>query len=236
MKITLLTGTTFDWEAELGFPIKVIKSALARKLTLRIDEKARLPVLTLPRFCSTRKALQFVESHRDWVTNKLGRLPASEQFRDGCLISILGSEYTLKHHPEERGGVFFEERSLIVCGEAGFIHRRVSDFLKKLAREHLYKMSRYYAEMLGCTIHNVVVKDTKSRWGSCSTKNNINYNWRIIMAPNYVINYLVCHEVSHLAHPDHSPEFWNCVAALCPEYKEGRAWLKLHGKTLYQYT
>ncbi|MCQ2740852.1 MAG: M48 family metallopeptidase, partial [Alphaproteobacteria bacterium] len=75
----------------------------------------------------------------------------------------------------------------------------------------------------------------KSRWGSCSTLGNINYNWRTCMAPLYVIEYLVSHEVSHLLHPDHSASFWQTVEATCPNYKEGRRWLKIKGKDLYKY-
>lgn len=236
MKITLLTGKTFDIEEELGFPIKIIKSAIAKRLTLRIDEKARIPVLTLPKYCSSRKAVQFVESHRDWITNMLARVPQSHLFAADEEISVFGKKYIICHQPERRGGAFFEDSKLIVCGKPEFIHRRITDFLKKLAAEKLLELSQQKASLIGCQVHNVCIKDTKSRWGSCSNRNNINYNWRIILAPAYVIDYLVCHEVAHLAHQDHSTAFWNCVANLCPDYKEGRAWLKIKGKSLYQYT
>lgn len=235
MKITLLTGKTFDIAEQLGFPIRVVKSPLAKRLTLRIDEKARIPVLTIPKYCSARKAVSFAESHRDWITNMLARIPQSRSFADGDILSVLGRDYTLSHQPQKRGGVFFSGRKIIVSGEAEFFHRRVSDFLKELARKEFFNLSCQKAAQINRIVHNVCIKDTKSRWGSCSTKNNINYNWRIIMAPAYVIDYLVSHEVAHLAHPDHSPEFWHCVAFLCPDYQEGRAWLRVKGKTLYQY-
>ena len=235
MKITLLTGKTFDYEAALGFPIKVVKSPLAKKLTLRIDEKSRLPVLTLPRYCSTRKALNFVENHRDWISETLNRLPKIRYFKDGDILSVMGWPYTVSRQPGRRGGAFLEGNFLIVTGSKEFTHRRICDFLKIKAKEELLRLSRQYAAQINSTVHNVCIKDTKSRWGSCSTKHNINYNWRIILAPEFVIRYLVCHEVSHLVHQNHSKEFWNCVAALCPDYQSGRNWLKAHGKELYQY-
>ena len=116
------------------------------------------------------------------------------------------------------------------------MHRRVTYFLKKTAHDRLLELSRQKAALIDRVVHSVSIKDTKSRWGSCSSKSNINYNWRIVLAPAHVIDYLVCHEVSHLRHQDHSPAFWDCVASLCPDYQEGRAWLKVKGKELYRYT
>lgn len=234
MKITLLTGRTFDIQAKLGFDIKIVKSPRAKRLTLRIDEKAHLPVLTIPRYCSGKKAFAFVDSHRDWIQNMLARLPKARHFSNGEQISIFGEKYIILHNEKQRGALL-KDGFLIIGGEPEFLHRRVCDFLKKLAAEKLTKLSLAAAQKIGCTLRKVTIKDTKSRWGSCSNKNNINYNWRIILAPREVIEYLVCHEVSHLAHQDHSETFWQCVSSLCPHYKEGQHWLKVRGKELYRY-
>lgn len=235
MKITLLTGKTFDLSQHLDFELRVVQSARAKRLTLRIDEQARLPVLTVPRRCSEKRALEFVESHRDWITNMLARLPQSKKIADTALISFFGQNLTVCHRPEQRAGVYIENHQLIVCGSKEFIHRRVIDFLKKQAHDRLFELSNAKAKLIGCHVNSVCIKDTKSRWGSCSSKSNINYNWRIVLAPAYVINYLISHEVAHLAHQDHSAAFWDCVASLCPDYKEGRRWLKVKGRELYQY-
>ncbi len=235
MKITLLTGQTFDIQEHLDFDILVVRSTQAKRLTLRIDEKKHLPVLTIPPRCSSQKALDFVQRNRDWITNMLSRLPQAQKFYDGETINILDKNYTISHRPKERGGVFFDGDKLIVCGAAEFMHRRICDFLKKLAHDKFLAASKKTAAKIGCIVNCVSIKDTKSRWGSCSSKNNLNYNWRVILAPRYVFNYLVCHEVSHLVHKNHSVFFWNCVKELCPDYEEGRAWLKIKGKDLYRY-
>lgn len=234
MKITLLTGRTSDIAESLGMEIKIIKSPLAKRLTLRIDDKNHIPVLTIPKYCSSRKAVNFVEEHRDWIRNMLARLPTAEKFENGESISIMGEKVVITHHRSQRG-IILKDGFLVVGGEPEFLHRRVSDFLKKLAAKELSKLSIAKAKQLGKTVHHISIKDTKSRWGSCSSKNNINYNWRIILAPKHVIDYLVCHEVSHLLHQDHSTNFWNCVASLCPDYQDGRRWLKVKGKELYRY-
>lgn len=234
MKITLLTGRTFNFAAELGMDIKVIKSPLAKRLTLRIDEKNRLPVLTLPRYCSSRKALEFVNSHRDWIQNMLAKIPTAGYFENGESISVMGQKIIISHNSNQRGTTL-KDGILSVGGAPEFLHRRVCDFLKKHAAKELYKLSVAKAKIINCTIHNVTLKDTKSRWGSCSSKRNINYNWRIVLAPLHVIDYLVSHEVAHLAHQNHSADFWNCVAQLCPDYQNGRQWLKVRGKELYRW-
>ena len=234
MKITLLTGPTFDFKNDFDFDIKIIKSPLAKRLTLRIDEKNRRAVLTIPKYCSRKRALSFLRQHRDWITNMLARLPQPKYFTNGAEFEFFGVKYTVQHIENQRGGKL-ANNVLTIGGKLEFLHRRVSDFLKQQTLKRLSAMSVDKAKTLGCRITSVSIKDTKSRWGSCSTLGNINYNWRISMAPLNVINYLVCHEISHLKHPNHSPEFWQTVAMLCPDYEQSRHWLKVRGKTLYQY-
>ena len=147
----------------------------------------------------------------------------------------MGKEYTINHCPQKRCGVMIEEDNIVVSGSKEFLHRRICDFIKKKAQEQLLKKSQTLANKIGCRVNHVSIKDTKSRWGSCSSLENINYNWRICLAPKYVINYLVAHEVSHLLHQDHSREFWQCVKKLCPDAAKGRLWLKNYGKELYRY-
>ena len=235
MKITLLTGKTFDIAEAVGMDIKVVQSRSGRKLTLKIDEKERVPVLSVPRFCSRRQAINFVTEHTDWIIKSLNKLPEIKYFAAGESFSLFGQEVTVEHHPEARRGVWLEENKLCVSGETEFIHRRVKDYIKKRAQEEFYVRTKELADKLGCDLSGVSIKDTTSRWGSCSSLHHINYSWRIALAPDFVIDYLMAHEVSHLKHPDHSDEFWACVASLCPEWSRGRIWLKRYGKTLYAY-
>ncbi|MBO6282019.1 MAG: M48 family metallopeptidase [Alphaproteobacteria bacterium] len=235
MKITLLTGKTFDISEAFDFDIKIIQSPSSRKLILRIDQKERIPVLTVPKYCSRKRAIEFVNENMDWIINTIGRLPQSRQFCDGEKFLLFGQEVTIKHQADARRGVWLEDNILYVSGTPEFLHRRVRDYIKKQAAEKFYKLSAELANRIGCKLSGVSIKDTKSRWGSCSSLNHINYSWRIALAPEYVINYLMAHEVSHLKHPDHSEDFWLCVATLYPNWKEGRDWLKKHGKILYTY-
>jgi len=235
MKITLLTGKTFDISEAVGMDIKVVPSRSGRKLTLKIDEKERVPVLSVPRFCSKKQAVEFVNEHLDWIVKSLNKLPEVKYFADGISFLLFGQNVTVEHHPEARRGVWLQEDKLCVSGNSEFIHRRVKDYIKKRAQEEFYTYSRRLAEKIQCRLTGVSIKDTTSRWGSCSSLQHINYSWRIALAPDFVIAYLMAHEVSHLKHQDHSAEFWQCVASLCPEWSRGRIWLKRYGKTLYAY-
>ena len=236
MKITLLSGKTFDIDANLGFDMRIVYSTRSRRLTLRIDKKDRVAVLTVPRYCSRKKAVSFVENHQDWILDNLNKIPALKKFQNHDKISLFGQEYTIEH-TSVRGGTGLDKKNhiLYISGGIEFLHRRVKDFIKKMALEEFRRRSQKTAEKIGKKIHNVCIKDTKSRWASCSTLNNINYSWRLALAPEYVIRYIVAHEVSHLKHQDHSPYFWALVDFLEDDAQKGRQWLSENGHLLYIY-
>lgn len=233
MKITLLTGKIYNIQESFDFPLKVIKAPRAKRLTLRIDTKERQPVLSIPPRCTQKQAISFVKMHQEWIIDSLNKLPKTQRFTSGQTISLFGKNILIQHAPEKRWGARIEKDVLYVSGESEFTHRRVKDFIKKQAQEKFLKLSQKLAAKINCHVNDVVIKDTKSRWGSCSSLNNINYNWRLALAPKVVIDYIIAHEVSHLAHQDHSLAFWECVALLCPHYEQGQNWLKQHGKELY---
>jgi len=234
MKITLLTWKIFDISQEVGINIKVVPSRAHGRISLRIDQKERLPVLSVPRFCSKKRAVNFVNENMDWIIESLSALPLLKNFQNGETIMLFGKNVLIRHTPQRRGTTL-ENDILYVAGSAEFLHRRVKDYIKKQAAIYFYRLSENLAQKIGCHVHNVCIKDTKSRWGSCSNLCNINYNWRIALAPIEAIEYLMAHEVAHLKHQNHSSDFWNCVAELNTNWRVGYEWLKKNGKTLYQY-
>ena len=235
MKITLLTGKTFDISEAVGMDIKVVQAKGARKLTLRIDSKERVPILSVPKWCSKKHAVGFINEHMDWLIENLSKMPPIKHFTDGMEISLFGQKVQIKHCPNERRGTWLENNTLYVSGSAEFLHRRVKDYIKKQAEAEFFKISLQLATIIGQKLNSVCIKDTKSRWGSCSSLHNINYSWRIALAPKEVIDYLMAHEVAHLKHQDNSSEFWECVGMLNPNWQTGHKWLKKNGKLLYTY-
>ena len=168
MKITLLTGKTFEIERAAGLPLKVVSPPRCRRLALRIDPKERQAVLNLPPSCPVGRALKFVEENRGWIEAHLLAVPESRPFADGAEISLFGEKVTIRHCPDLKGGVFVENGELKVSGEAAFLPRRVRDFIRREAAGRLLELSRQKAALIGCRVNRVTIKDTKSRWGSCS--------------------------------------------------------------------
>ena len=124
MKITLLTGQTFDFKKIFGFEISVKKSSSAKKLTLRIDEKKRLPTLTIPSKCSYSQALSFLEANQDWMINALAKLPTKSTFYNGETISFFGKNYTIIHTPSQKGSMI-DDNSIRISGSIEFLHRKI---------------------------------------------------------------------------------------------------------------
>ena len=122
--------------------------------------------------------------------------------------------------------------TIIACE---YVLRRIRDFLKKQASQDLDKAVERFTSALGIPARRISLKDTTSRWGSCSSSGRLNFSWRLILAPAHVLEYLAAHEVAHLKELNHSVRYWRVVASLYPDYKQAEAWLKRHGTSLHRY-
>lgn len=215
--------------------ILVRRLATAKRLSLRV-KSATEGVLTAPPRVSLREIQRFAESQRDWIETAAKRVGAvvAKPFIPGIVLEIGGRPTTLVHQPSARGTTL-ADGYLIVGGEAEHFARRVTDHLKKLARETLSARTRVHAQALGVTARQVSVRDTRSRWGSCSAKGSISYSWRLILAPSSVLDYVAAHEVAHLVEMNHSARFWAIVARLYPSYVQAQHWLKTNGTSLHRY-
>jgi hypothetical protein len=122
-----------------------------------------------------------------------------------------------------------------VRGEPAHLGRRVRDHLISLARQELSRRARLHAARIGRPIARVTVRDTKSRWGSCSAKGSLSFSWRLVLAPDNVVDYVVAHEVAHLAEMNHGPRFWRLLRSLAPDSAAPRTWLTRHRNLLLSY-
>ncbi|MCC3246917.1 M48 family metallopeptidase [Methylocystis sp. WRRC1] len=218
------------------------RAPTARRFTLRVRFAARDAVLTMPQRASLRDARAFAERHAAWIAARLNRLPARIPFAHGSIIPLRGVDHALIHLPERRGTVWIEERddvetrfALCVAGRAEHMHRRVQDHFKREARRDLEDAVARHTQSLGLAPRGVGLRDPVSRWGSCSAAGSLNFSWRLIMAPSFVLDYLAAHEVAHLVHLDHSSRFWALARKLCPETDRAEAWLSAHGAHLHKY-
>jgi predicted metal-dependent hydrolase len=222
------------------YSIRLRRHRRARRYTLRIHPSDREAILTMPPRGTLAEARDFAERHGAWIAARLGRLPKAAPFLPGTLVPLRGVEHRIVHRAGARGTVWPETRNSgerILCAAGGIEHieRRIHDYLKREAREHLVKASQRYADMLGVRVKRVTIRDQSSRWGSCTSAGSLSFSWRLILAPPYVLDYLAAHEVAHLVEMNHSPRFWRLVGRICPHTERAKVWLDTHGNDLHRY-
>ncbi|MCX8231723.1 MAG: SprT family zinc-dependent metalloprotease [Alphaproteobacteria bacterium] len=218
-------------------PLDVQVNKRARNISVRVDERTGGVELVLPRFVAKAEGLAFVREKTHWILRQLRDLPPRVPFEDGAIIPILGEDHVIMHRPDERGTVWVEaaQRTINVAGEAPHVSRRVTDWLKKEARKEITTRAGAAAATLGKRILKVQIRDTRSRWGSCSEDARLSFSWRLMMAPENVLAYVVAHEVAHLVELNHSNRFWRLVDRLCPGNEQAKYWLKRYGASLHRF-
>lgn len=216
-------------------PLCIRHHPRARRMTLRVDPVGGGAVVTLPAATPADEGLDMVRNKAGWLLGRLEALPPRAVLADGATVPLLGAELTVHHRPDGRGVVRREGDTLIVAGRAEHLERRLTDWLKAEARREFAARARPKAEALGCRLGRVTVRDTRSRWGSCSATGNLSFCWRLVLAPPFVVDYVVAHEVAHLKVRDHGPRFWKTVATLSEHADRARAWLHRHGEALHRF-
>lgn len=213
-------------------------SARARRITLRVDAKSGAVQLTLPRGVSRAEGLGFAERHGDWLRRRLSDLPEAVPFAAGAEIPLLGRPHVIRHAPGARRGVWRENDAILVSGDPEFLPRRVADFLKREAKREIQARAQAKAARLPAKarpLRRVILRDTRSRWGSCAQSGDLNFSWRLFLAPEIVCDYVVAHEVAHLAEMNHGPRFWRLVGELTESVSEAKSWLRREGAALHRY-
>lgn len=212
-------------------PVVWRRSARARKVSLRIDPRAGGVVVTLPPRAAVSAGRALLLAHAEWVAERIGRLPAAMAFVDGGAITLDGASVTIRHAPGQRGTAIVADE-LMVGGSPEFVGRRVTDFLRGETRRRLGALALAKAAGAGLRVRRVVVKDTRSRWGSCTADGTVMVSWRLLLAPVFVQDYVVGHEVAHLRHMNHGREFWALADTLTGHRTAATAWLGTHGAGL----
>jgi predicted metal-dependent hydrolase len=220
----------------LDVPISIRISERARRVGLRIDSAERKVELILPRGVSERSGLRFLAAKRAWVTARLEALPLAVPFVEGAIVPLLGVPHRIRRELDAAAPpVRIVDGEMRVRGDPAHLARRVRDHLVAAARAELTRRARRLAAQIGRSVARVNVRDTRSRWGSCSGQRNLSFSWRLILAPEPVLEYVVAHEVAHLAEMNHGPRFWALVESLMPGSAGPRAWLKQNRNRLLAY-
>lgn len=212
--------------------IPVRRVARARRISLRVANVGGVVTLTMPPGVRLAQAQRFAEERAGWIRDQLRKAVQSQVVAPGGSLPVFG----VPHRIEQGVG-----SGVVLCDNVLEVPRlqpcgpSLRGFLRETARVHLVAASDRYARRVGRSYGRVTLRDTRSRWGSCSGQGNLMYSWRLVMAPLPVLEYVAAHEVAHLVHMDHSNRFWRCVEGLCPDWRRHRDWLRQNGSTLHAY-
>ncbi|PPB82163.1 hypothetical protein LV82_00085 [Albidovulum inexpectatum] len=209
--------------------ITLRKSARARRYSLRVSRLDGRVTLSVPALGTDQEAIDFARQKEPWLRRVLQQAGEGRPVVIGGSLPFEGRQLIVAEGAM-RAPVVMDDKILLPSGaRPGPV---LKAFLKASARERLWSASHDFASRLGREFSRITLRDTRSRWGSCTSDGRLMYSWRLVMAPLPVLRYVAAHEVAHLVHMDHSPRFWSVVAELMPDYAEHRAWLKQNGGAL----
>ena len=196
-------------ETGLGrIPMQVVRTR-RKSYGIVVDETAGVQ-LRIPLRGSVEKAREMAQEHKEWIEKKI-------------LLQ--------KSRAREKEKIEEESRQRFSDAERALLEKRY----REAAKAYIPGRARYYASILGVSFERVRITQTKTRWGSCSAKGTLSFHWKLLLAPEGVLDYVIVHEVCHLKEMNHSPKFWAWVEFLMPDYKEKKEWLSKHGEQLQYY-
>lgn len=213
--------------------VRIARTTRARRFTLRLETGGGA-VLTTPPHVPNAECRAFVLRNAGWLRKTLAKQPTPIIVGHGTSLPVAGVMTPVVVLQGRRRAPALQAGALVLQG-SGAEGRRVAQWLKLAARDALQPAVTRYAGMLGRSVKRVALRDTKSRWGSCSTTGTVSFSWRLAMAPPEVQDYVAAHEAAHLVEMNHSPDYWALVDRLMPDWKAHRAWLKREGRTLHRY-
>ena len=218
--------------------ITVKVSNRAKNYRLSLPNNGR-PLLTVPKFGRWGEAKAFLDRHTQWLGERIETSAKPVAFVRGAIVPLRGVNHRIVPTGRVRGvvevGAYEGELALLVPGEAEHRARRLTDWLKAEAAAELAARCDVHAANLDVTFKSISMRSQSTRWGSCSTTGKLNFNWRLILAPSFVLDYVAAHEIAHLIEMNHSPGFWDVVEQTLPTMEEGREWLRVNGRQLMVY-
>lgn len=212
-------------------PLTMRVSKRARRVSLRVSVLDGRVTLTRPTWLAAGEALDFARSRENWLRKQLSRQTDIIRVAHGCELPIEGRPVPVA--ATTRRGVRLLDN--VLCAPETGTGRAIEAYLKTRARDRATIALDRFAQTLNRKPARLSLRDTRSRWGSCTADGGIMLSWRLVMAPAEILQYVAAHEVAHLVHLDHSPAFWSVVSDVFPGHRSASAWLKEHGPGLHRY-
>ncbi len=211
----------------------------ARRFIVKVDPATGEVCVVAPSSRSFDRALDFARKEKDWIAGRLAHVPAPVQLDIGSTVLFRGIEYGIRLGDGKGAPVWIDRDNvrptIRVSGRPEHAPRRLLDWLKREARRRIEERVEEYAAVLGVRPKRITIRDTSSRWGSCSSARSLSFSWRLVLAPPRVLDYVVAHEVAHLRELNHRPRFWRLVELLVPDIDGSQAWLSENGAMLHRY-
>ncbi len=229
----------------MSFEYQVIRRPRRRTASISVDPDCTVRIL-VPSTLSDQKVEELIKRKSRWIKNKITQFQDIQQnykekeYVSGECFTYLGRNYRLKIVTGANNGVKLMNGRFHVHLPANItkgahnqlVVKQLTSWYKDHALVRLKDKTNRYAKQVGVSPIAVDIKDYKSRWGGCSIDARIYYNWKIIIAPHSVVDYVVVHELCHLVHQDHSKKFWKLLSTIIPDYTERKEWLKVNGRGL----
>lgn len=220
---------------QVGSTTVIVKSHGASKsLRLKIDPIRKVPVLTVPLNCNLNFIKKFLDQSHTWLMEHMAPYEAKKFYEK---ILFQGEYYQISLAPSGQAnlvvGIDHSLKTIYLGCSEDLARPRLKRLLSKEALAYGKMESLSCAKKLKVSFQNVLVKDYRTRWGSCSSHGILTYSWRLIQAPLQIFDYVCAHEVAHLVHLNHSRDFWRLVSSICPHFEESRHWLKVNGAELF---
>jgi predicted metal-dependent hydrolase len=218
---------------------QIVRSPKRKKLTITV-ERDRAVIVHAPQETSEEEVRRVVDAKRQWILTKIrhpqkyqDRLhPPGKEVVNGESAPYLGRDYRIEVKETASGEVEFSNRFLVPPAHHAKRREVLRDWYITRANENILARVKQHARNLGVEFAAAKIVDNRYRWGSCTVKDNVNFNWRLIKAPMLVIDYVIVHELAHLIESNHTPRFWSIVRAHTSTMEKAKAWLKEHGQVL----
>lgn len=240
MSINHVTRTEINIGARAR-PLIARVNRRAKRLILKVDPVSGEIFVTAPSKRALPEAIAFASERAEWIASQLDEALAAKPFQFGAHAPFEGRMHIISpatgRTPVRRACANNdrETHALLVSGGDAHVNRRVTDWMKKQARAALINRVDDYCARLGRERRAIKVRDTRTRWGSCSSDGTLSFSWRLIMAPSFVLDYVAAHECAHLVHLNHSAAFWRQVKSLGVEARPAENWLSEKGQALFSY-
>jgi len=211
----------------------------AKRLSLRIDIKSAAIRLTIPKGASQHAINRFLNTQKQWIIDRQKQLKPKQDIVTGTIIPFMGIDHHIHIESHTKRSTEItrssDDPTITIKTSRDDPTQNLKRWIIHQAQETITALAHTKAKSIDKSITQIDFRDTSSRWGSCSSDARLMFSWRVIMAPPYVLDYLVAHEVAHLKHMNHSKEFWDLCYQLGQAPDKGRIWLKQYGNNLMQW-